>query len=229
MAFENETSFIDGLKTTPDQKTAIEALFNDPDFKRIWDYLKNCSKVIVLRIVPGYKIDGVERFGGYTAGRKGDFCINPTKPEHRNNPMEMVDTIIHECIHAVMDLRADCGEQNFPFGNDVTDLRHDPTIQGTRTRHKNRTDPRDKGHLDDHYGDSASAPNDEYIDINDKAQQLIIRIIRRLRQQTGVGDETLTFENERKRNPPPPPGNKGCFGVLVALSLLCALLLVAIL
>ena len=141
----------------------------------------------------------------------------------------MVDTIIHECIHAVMDLRADCGEQNFPFGNDVTDLRHDPTIQGTRTRHKNRTDPRDKGHLDDHYGDSASAPNDEYIDINDKAQQLIIRIIRRLRQQTGVGDETLTFENERKRNPPPPPGNKGCFGVLVALSLLCALLLVAIL
>ena len=219
MAFENETTFINGLKTTPDQEAVIDALFNDPDFKKIWDYLKNCQKVIVLEIKPGLRIRGVERFGGYSGGGlKGRLTINPTKPEHVNNPMELADTIIHELIHAVMDLRADCGYTDYPFSRDIHELYEDPNIQGPKTTEKKHVDPRDKGYLDDHYGDSASNPNDEYIDINDHAQRLIIEIIRRLMAQTGKGDETLTFENERKRNP--KPDNKGCcagvFMLLVA-------------
>ncbi len=209
MAFENETTFIDGLKTTPDQEAVIDALFNDPDFKKIWDYLKNCQKVIVLDIRPGLTIDGVERFGGYSGGgRRGRLIINPTKPEHVNNPMELADTIIHECIHAVMDLRDDCGYTDYPFSRDIHELYNDPNIQGPPTNEKEDADPRDKDYLDNHYGDGASNPDDEYIDINDHAQRLIIRIIRRLMTQTGKGDETLTFENERKRNP--KPKNKGC-------------------
>jgi hypothetical protein len=208
MAFENETTFIDGLKSTPDQEAVIDALFNDPDFKKIWDYLRNCQKVIVLSIRPGLKIGGVERFGGYGGGRKGRLIINPTKPEHVDNPMELVDTIVHECIHAVMDLRDDCGYTDYPFSREIYDLDQDPNIQGPATNEKKHVDPRDKGYLDDHYGDGASNPDEEYIDINDHAQRLIIRIIRRLMTQTGKGKETLTFENENKRNP--KPEKKGC-------------------
>ncbi len=218
MAFTNETAFINGLKTTPDQTKAIEALFNDPDFLKIWNYLKNCQKVIELKSIPGYKIRGKERFGGYTAGRKGTFVVNPTKPEHRDNPMEMVDTIIHECIHAVLDVQKDCGDTNYPFSKEITEVYEDPNIKGTPTTSKKHVDPRDKDHMDKHYGDSASSPNDEYIDINDKAQQLIIKIIRRLMKQTKVGKKTLTFENEEKRNPPSKPG--GCILVLATLVLL---------
>ncbi len=217
MAFENETPFIDGLKTTPDQEVVIDALFNDPDFKKIWDYLKACQKVIVLEIKPGLKIDGVERFGGYSGwGVKGRLTINPTKPEHVNNPMEMADTIIHELIHAVMDLKEDCGDTNYPFDTDIYELYNDPNLQGPKTSEKKHVDPRDKDYLDNHYGDGASDPDNEYIDINDKAQQLIIKIIKRLIRQTGKGGPTTTFENEEKRN----PKKKGCCaGVFVMMGI----------
>ncbi|NND63667.1 MAG: hypothetical protein HKN48_10815 [Flavobacteriaceae bacterium] len=219
MAFTNETDFINGLKTTPDQTKAIEALFNDPDFKKIWNYLKNCQKVIELKSVPGYKIRGIERFGGYSAGRKGELVINPAKQEHRDNPMEMVDTIIHECIHAVLDVQKDCGDVNYPFSKEITEIYEDSNIQGRKTSTKSRVDPRDKDYLDKHYGDSASSPSTEYIDINDKAQQLIIKIIKRLMAQTKVGKKTLTFENEEKRN---PKKKGGCAKVILTLILITA-------
>ncbi len=223
MAFENETTFIDGLKTTPDQKKAIEALFNDPDFKKIWDYLKNCQKVIELKSVPGHSLEGSERFGSYGSNMpKGELIVNPTKPEHVDNPMEMVDTIIHECIHAVMDLRADCGDTNYPFSKDIIDLEQDPNIQGPKTSTKKDVDPRDKGHMDKHYGDGASNPTDEYMDINDHAQRLIIKIIKRLMKRTGVGKKTLTFNNEEKRN---PKKKGGCFKILVMLGVVLTIAL----
>lgn len=224
MAFENESTFIDGLKGTPDQKKAIEALFDDPDFKKIWEYLRNCQKKIILEIRPGLKIRGKERFGGYSAGRNGRLIINPSKAEHQNNPMELVDTLVHECIHAVMDLRADCGDTNYPFSKDIVDIDEDTNIKGTPTSTKKDVDPRDKDHMDKHYGDGASNPSEEYIDINDHAQRLIIKIIERLMKKTKVGKKTLTFENEEKRNPP-KKGGKGCLLVFmfigaVVLSLL---------
>ncbi len=223
MAFTNEAAFIDGLKSTPDQKKAIEALFEDPDFKKIWNYLKNCAKVIELKSVPGHKPDGVERFGSYRSGRKGTLTINPTKQEHIDNPMEMVDTIIHECIHAVIDLQKDCGDTNYPFGKGVTEIYEDSNIKGTKTNKKKHVDPRDKDYMDKHYGDGASNPNEEYIDINDEAQRLIIKIIERLMKKTGVGKKTLTFENEEKRKPKKPPG-KGCMLILVSISSVSLLL-----
>lgn len=201
MAFIGEKKFIDGLKAYPKNKKAITALFEDPDFKKIWNYLKNCKKKIELRIRPGLNFGGPERFGMYLGSRKGNsvLFINPTKKECKENSMELVDTIIHECIHAVLDLREKCGDKGYPFSNDIIELFEDPNIKGEKEKEKKKVDPKDKKYLDKHYGDSASNPKEEYIDINDKAQQLIIKIILRLIKKTGEGKKTLVFQNEEKR------------------------------
>jgi hypothetical protein len=51
----------------------------------------------------------------------------------------------------------------------------------------------DAAQVSRHYGDSPSAPGKEYIDENDKAQDLIRKIVKRLIEKTGKGKETTTF------------------------------------
>jgi hypothetical protein len=89
-------------------------LFGDATFLALWDYLKSCTATptsdlgpLSLKVTPGLKIRGVERFGGYSPLLR-TLEINPTKPEHKANPAELVDTIVHELIHAVDDLASDC-------------------------------------------------------------------------------------------------------------------------
>jgi hypothetical protein len=201
MAYIGEKKFIDSLKAEPKNKKAITALFEDADFKKIWNYLRNCKRKIELRIRPGLNFGGPERFGMYLGGRKGNavLFINPTKKECKTNPMELIDTIIHECIHAVLDFREVCGDKDYPFSKDITELFEDSNIKGEKEKEKKKIDPKDKKYLDEHYGDSASNPKEEYIDINDKAQRLIIKIILKLIKKTGVGKKTLVFKNEEKR------------------------------
>lgn len=204
MAFENEDAFKKGLKTNADQTAVIDALFQDADFLKLWNYLKNCKVKIKLKIKPGLKIGGVERFGGYVPGTK-TLIINPTKKEHADNPQELVDTLTHELTHAVMDLKKECGNKDYPFNADVFDAYHDPVLKkagidkkGTKKKNYEKDD-KTKKHWEDHYGDSASNPKEEYIDINDAAQRWIIELIKRLIKATGKGKKTITFENEEKR------------------------------
>lgn len=65
--------FRNQLGATPDQKSAIAALFANKTFLALWEYLKKCPAApkkdlgpLTLKVTPGLKIGGVERYGGYS-------------------------------------------------------------------------------------------------------------------------------------------------------------------
>ena len=118
LTFINEDSFKQELQQTDSQRRVMEELFRDEKFIKLWNYLKNCPIKITLLVTPDFEIDGVERFGGW-ADELNTLFINPTKQEHQDNPQELVDTLVHELIHAVMTLKEDCGKCGYPFDDDV--------------------------------------------------------------------------------------------------------------
>jgi hypothetical protein len=190
------------LGATPDQKAAIDALFANKTFLSLWDYIKKCPVApkkdlgpLTLKVTPGLKIGPVERFGGYSPFVR-TLEINPTKPEHKANPAELVDTITHELFHAVDDLQAECvkaGAKAAPLAGGATESppqRAD--IAGT---------PQEKKLMQE-LGPGASDPCEEFIDINKAAQQMIIQIIKNNIQVAKVGRPTLIFVNEILRTNP---------------------------
>jgi hypothetical protein len=190
------------LGATQDQKTAIDALFTNTAFLELWNYARDCPATpqrdlgpLTLKVTPGLKIGGVERFGGYSSfGRRLE--INPTKPEHTSNPAELVDTIAHELIHAVDEIQADCvkaGAKASPLAGAATahpPLRSD--VAGTAEEAK----------LMRELGPGASNPCEEFIDINKAAQHMVIQIIKSNIKVAKVGRPTITFVNEILRTNP---------------------------
>jgi outer membrane protein OmpA-like peptidoglycan-associated protein len=198
----SEGQFQTKLGATPQQRSAVDRLFSDPTFQSLWSYLRACRAVprqdvgpLALEVTPGLRIGGVERFGGYDpVARKLE--INPTKPEHQTNPTELVDTVIHELIHAVDDLQADCvaaGSPPAPLGGAATaTLPSRASVAGTP----------DEARLTREQGPGASDPCGEFIDINAAAQDMIVRILQSNVQTASVGRPTLTFLNVIiRRNP----------------------------
>ncbi|MBL4848497.1 MAG: hypothetical protein JKY65_23495 [Planctomycetes bacterium] len=190
-------SFLKRLPQTPDQRRAIAALRQNPDFLRIRAYLEGYpgGLPLQLRVVPGLKAHGVERFGTYS---QGVLTINPTKREHRENPQELVDTLIHELLHALLAMpRAD----GFPLASDVLDATHDPVLRETLTSplRRSRLPATIARYLDAHYGESASNPRQDFTDINAGAQRLLVKVIRDNLRRTRCGRETLVFKNVRER------------------------------
>jgi Domain of unknown function (DUF4157) len=191
------------LGATQDQKSAMDALFTDAVFLKLWNYLLNCPATpkrdlgpLALKVTPGLKIGGAERFGGYFGGA---LEINPTKPEHQSNPAELVDTVVHELIHAVDDLQAACkaaGAGDAPLAGAAT-----MNPLGDRERSASRgTSKADQ--LERDFGPGASNPCEEFIDINAAAQQIVVQVIRRNITVAGVGKPTVTFVNEILRGDP---------------------------
>ena len=184
------------------QKAAIAALFANRTFKALWDYLAACTAgkkdlgPLTLKVTPGLKIGGVERYGGYDPVARA-LEINPTKPEHLSNSAELVDTITHELIHAVDDLEADCkkaGSNDAPLAGAAT--AHAPT------RAQLAGDRKEEARLMKEQGPGASNPCEEFIDINKAAQQIIINVIRENITVARVGRPTVTFVNEILRRDP---------------------------
>lgn len=189
--------FVDELGATPEQRTALEALRRTPDFLRIRSYVDDYPGGLPLRLraVPGLRSGGVERFGTYS---RGTLTINPTIPAHRENVQELLDTLLHELVHALLDLPRG---PRFPLGVDVLDAAHDP-----RLRDLDRLPIRREGvggplrrYLDEEYGPSASDPARDYSDINGGAQRLIVKVIEETHRRTGLGQETIVFESVRAR------------------------------
>lgn len=189
------------LGTTPDQKSAIDALFTNALFKALWDYTSTCSAKpakdlgpLALKVTPGLNIGGVERFGGYNPLTR-TLEINPTKPEHMANPQELIDTVVHELVHAVDDLDEDCVKAGAPAS---------PLMgAGTETSAPALADAKGKpeeNKLLRELGPGASNPCEEFIDINKKAQQIIVAIIQSNIKTTMIGRPTLTFVNDALRN-----------------------------
>lgn len=189
------------LGATDDQKGAITALFSNTTFLSLWNYLKKCTVAaqdlgpLKLKVTPGLKIGGVERYGGYNPGSR-TLEINPTKPEHKANPSELVDTITHELIHAVDDLADDCkkaGAGAAPLAGAAT---------STAPLRASVTGTKDEQQLMLDQGPGASNPCEEFIDINKAAQQMVIQIIRANIKVAKVGRPTITFVNEILRQDP---------------------------
>jgi len=184
------------------QKAAIAALFANPTFKTLWDYLATCAAgkkdlgPLTLKVTPGLKIGAVERYGGYDSVARA-LEINPTKPEHLSNPAELVDTITHELIHAVDDLEADCKKA----GSKAAPLAGAATAQAPK-RAELAGDTKEETRLMKEQGPGASNPCEEFIDINKAAQQIIINIIRENITVAKVGRPTVVFVNEILRRDP---------------------------
>ncbi len=197
------SQFRTNLGSTPQQAAAIRALFADATFKAIWDWLAACSATpqqdlgpLALKVTPGLTIGGVERFGGYSPVPP-TLEINPTKPEHRDNPAELVDTIVHELIHAADDLQTSCtaaGAPAAPLAGAVTTT--EPTSRAAVAGIP------DEARLAKELGPGASNPCEEFIDINATAQQMIVTILTNNIQVARVGRPTLTFVNVILRQDP---------------------------
>lgn len=190
-------TFLERLPRTKEQRRAIAALKQNPDFLRVRSYLEGYpgGVPLALRVVPGLRAHGVERFGTYS---QGVLTINPTKKEHRENPQELVDTLMHELLHALMAMpRAD----GFPLAADVLDATHDPVLRETLTSplRRSRLPATIARYLDAHYGPSASNPSQDFTDINAGAQRFLVKVIRDNIRRAGCGRETLVFENVRAR------------------------------
>ncbi len=184
------------LGSTKEQQSAITALFANATFRSLWDYMRTCPAKpkqdlgpLALKVTPGLKMAGVERYGGYF-GLTRTLEINPTKPEHTANPTELVDTIVHELIHAADDLQADCksaGGKEAPLGGAATvSPPSRAAIAGTPEEARLMTE----------LGPGASNPCEEFLDINRTAQQMVVGILRSNIKVAKVGRPTVTFVNE---------------------------------
>lgn len=189
--------FLDDLARTPEQRLALDALRRTPDFVRIRAYVDGYPGGLPLRLraVPGLRAGGVERFGTYS---RGTLTINPTIAAHRENVQELLDTLVHELVHALLDLPRG---PRFPFTSDVLDASHDPRlddVEGLPIR-RGEVAPALGRYLDDDYGPSASDPERDYSDINAGAQRLIVKVIEDTLRRTGLGRETIVFDSVRAR------------------------------
>jgi outer membrane protein OmpA-like peptidoglycan-associated protein len=208
------------LGATPEQKSAIDTLFANTTFLTLWNYLNACAATpkqdlgpLALKVTPGLSIGGVERFGGYF-GLTRTLEINPTKPEHKSNPTELVDTIVHEMIHAVFDLQSDCAAAGSP----PAPLAGAATMPFT-TRADVAGNPAEEAKLMKERGPGASDPCEEFIDINAAAQHMIIQILSENIQISGVGRPTLTFVNEiLRRSPTAMTEYETCRGAACAIA-----------
>jgi len=192
----SEAEFRRQLGARPEQAVVIDALFANPSFLLLWDYLRSCAASpgqdlgpLELLVTPGLRIGGVERFGGYNPFTR-TLEINPTKAEHVRNPQELVDTIVHEVIHAVFDLEGAC----VAAGSPPAPLAGAATV-APRT---GALPPLGQGLA----GPGASDPCREEIDINAQAQRIVTDIIRETSGTTRIGFPTLTFLNEVLRDDP---------------------------
>lgn len=188
--------FLRDLASTPEQGRALDALRRTPDFLRIRLYVEAYPGGLPLRLraLPGLRAGGVERFGTYM---RGTLTINPTIPAHRENVQELLDTLVHELVHALLDLPRG---PRFPLGVDVLDAAHDPRLDPVHLPiRRGAVKPSVGEYLDRNYGPSASDPLRDYSDINAGAQRLIVKVIEETLVRTGLGRETIVFESVRAR------------------------------
>ncbi len=205
------------LGTTPEQKSAIDVLFSNATFLALWNYLDACTAVptqdrgpLALLVTPGLGLPQVERFGGYSPGSR-TLEINPTKSEHKSNPTELVDTIVHEVIHTVDHLQSICVAAGAPpaplAGAATASAPSRAAVAGTP----------DEARLMIEQGPGASNPCEEFVDINAAAQQMIIQILVENIKVSRVGRPTLVFVNEiLRRDPAAMAAYEACRGAACA-------------
>jgi hypothetical protein len=212
-----------------DHQTVIGALFAHPRFIPLANFLNGCPsgtiEFDVRRLTMTVQGRQVDLFGGFSPGTQGarptpaSMIVNPRRAEHASNPLEVVDTIVHEFQHAALGLQAACqsAANPFPLAASILDVPRDPELAALRAeaaRLQVRADDRSmvadaaaRGitttsggdlleYFDRNYGPSASRPQTHYIDLNRQGLELVTGIIRDIHQaHPGIGSETVSFDN----------------------------------
>ena len=206
----SEARFRQRLGRTPDQAVVVAQLFAHPRFRALWDWLGRCRGQpadhgpIKLRVGRSFD-DGVQTFGGFNQQR-GILRINPMNRAARENPQELVDTLVHELVHAISwALRTGkCPGQEAPMPQ-VAELVDDEDRQRFAAPQPGyaRTERIDLGEeLErlERLGPSASDPCRYFLDIEAAPQARIVGITRDIQAETGIGAPTRTAVNQIIRN-----------------------------
>ena len=203
--------------------TVVQELFRHPRFVPLANFLKGCPAgtidFVVTRIQQRVRGRLVDLFGGFSPGNPSIMTVNPFRPEHARNPIELVDTVVHEFLHAILDLQTTCtsNSNSFPLALGVLDAPRDPELVPLRTAATAAgDDPMDRsvvaresaagvktasgGNLleffDRNYGPSASRPETHYIDLNRQGLELVTSIISDIMSaHPAIGQQTVTFDN----------------------------------
>lgn len=198
-----ENEFISRLAQTPEQAKVLGALTQNKEYKALWSWFSKFpgGNPIRFAVQPGLKMDGIERFGGFF-GRELLLLVNPAKKEHVENPQELVNTIVHELVHAALDVQDAAKRKGLtitppPLPEGATDLYRDEHFAehfGDASPEKADWKKGSKAweYLQKNYGDSDSTPETEFIDVNRETQALVKRVVAENLAKTGIGHPTIT-------------------------------------
>ena len=181
----------------------------NPEFKKIWEYIgTNTDWDIRLKVSPGLKNStGNEVYGGFS---RGLLELNPTKPEPRANPLELLDTLIHESIHAAIIIHEETEATGYPLKKNVLDIGSNRILkQGKITPYTGMNkgdialDAALKTYAEKNYGDYSppdKPPRTTYVDVNIEAQKIIVSILQDILKDPSIKSiaamiPTTTFDN----------------------------------
>lgn len=200
------------LGRTDDQKKAIDALYENAEFIKYWNWLDACGGKgalgpVKLRVRRTWE-DGVQRFGVFKHDSR-TLIVNPWKAEAIANPLELVDSVVHELLHAIhwAHMNGKCPGKKPPMEEIEYKRSEKPDRKG-----KNKDKDMEPPDLTDvmgsdteidlleRQGPSASDPCGEFIDIREKPQLAINRIVSDVGERTGNEGTTRTRVNEILRN-----------------------------
>jgi Domain of unknown function (DUF4157) len=204
--------------------TIISALFTHPRFVPVVTFLNRCPggtiDFFVRRIQDTVNGVVVDRFGGFSpspgGGQPAEMEVNPFHPQHAANPIEVADTVIHELLHALLEVRSTCesARNPWPLPAGIFDVGTDPELTAAHGAVGNRVRERASArtlaaggttttsgrnlveYMEDSYGSGASNPRDEYVDLNIAGNNFVVGILRDLMvANPGIGSETVSFDN----------------------------------
>ncbi|MBL8893245.1 MAG: DUF4157 domain-containing protein [Rhizobiales bacterium] len=200
------------LGRTDEQKKAIDALFENAEFMEYWNWLGACGGKgalgpIKLRVRRTWE-DGVERFGVFKHDSR-TLIVNPWKSEAVENPLELVDSVVHELLHAIhwAHVNGKCPDKKPPMEEIEYKRREEPEKKG-KNNDKDMEPPdltdvmRSDTEIDllERQGPSASDPCGDFIDIRENPQLAINRIVSDVGERTGNEGSTRTRVNDILRN-----------------------------
>jgi Domain of unknown function (DUF4157) len=201
-------------------KKVIEALFKHPKFIPLVDYVRKCPggtiDFRVERITQRINGVDVDLFGGFGTFGTSDLTVNPDRAEHATNPLEMVDTIVHEMIHAILNKNSVCTSATnpFPLAPGIHDRDTDPELAALQAGTMNDIFGRKEAaslsaagnttasgtdlldYFNQNYGPSASRPETHYVDLNKEGLKLVVSIISDIKKAfPAIGKKTVSFDN----------------------------------
>ncbi len=193
----------------PQLTTMLASLARDPDFQKMWKYLESEKPRISFSLAAGLRPQNDQpRVPGAFLRPPGprpglgvaDLRIDPTFPIHLENPAELIDSLVHEVVHAVLYIQKETKDPT-PLLTGILDNYTDLAITGPLGDNNNLAGgplagypPALQQYLLGHYGNVPTVLPGNPTDINLAGQVLIAQIVGNVIGQTGLSP-TATFSN----------------------------------